>query len=73
MVFPTDAKIQLTSCIKENRSLQSYAEQLNEVAQREVDALLKQFAEGNTNPGIGNKSLGSGIFFCVAEMADECF
>ena len=38
-----------------------------------MDALLKQFAEGNTNPGIGNKSLGSGIFYLRGRNGGRVF
>ncbi len=53
----------VTSKIKDNARLQKEAQAAtrNQAVQRDVDNLTEQLANGNMNPGIGNKSLFNGI------------
>ena len=59
--------------IKESPRLVKEAESINEVAQREVDALLEQYLAGNTNPGIGTKALSGDIKYLRGHNGGRLF
>lgn len=54
--------VALRSRIKDNPYAVRLAESLSEQAQRDVDKLLLQLANGNRNPGIGTRPLGGGFY-----------
>lgn len=54
--------ITLRSRVKDNPYAVRLAESLSEQAQRDVDKLLLQLANGNLNPGIGTRLLGRGFY-----------
>jgi len=61
------------SRVSENPTLVREAERISADAQREVNTLLEQYLNGNTNPGLGNKSLGKGIFYLRGRNGGRIF
>jgi hypothetical protein len=54
--------INVESKIKNSPYAIRQAEALGQHAQKDVDNLLVQLANGNANPGIGTRALGNGFF-----------
>jgi hypothetical protein len=57
---PGQAAPALRSAVGESNYAIRQAETMSVAAQRDTDHLLSEYAKGNTNPGMGNRSLGAG-------------
>lgn len=65
--------IKLTSSIDKDSALVKYAEQAGKSVQKSLDNLVEQLGRGNMDPGIGTKSLGSGISYARARDGARVF
>ena len=66
-----EAKI--ISSIGKDAKLTKLAEEAGQSVQKGLDHLVQQLASGNTNPGLGTKSLGAGISYARARDGARVF
>jgi hypothetical protein len=63
----------IVSSIGEDTKLVKYAEEAGKSVQKGLDSLTKELSKGNTNPGLGTKSLGGGISYARARDGARVF
>ncbi len=70
---PLAKAIEMSSSIGEDSKLVKYAEEAGKSVQKGLDSLTKELSRGNTNPGLGSKSLGKGISYARARDGARVF
>jgi PHP family Zn ribbon phosphoesterase len=65
--------IEIVSSIGEDSKLVKYAEEAGKSVQKGLDSRTKELSKGNTNPGLGTKSLGNGISYARARDGARVF
>lgn len=74
LVFaPGGGELKLTSSIGTDAKLTKLAEEAGQSVQKGLDHLVGELSKGNTNPGLGTKSLGSGISYARARDGARVF
>jgi len=77
LAVPTDGLAEgaapLAKAIGEDSKLVKYAEEAGKSVQKGLDSLTKELSRGNTNPGLGSKSLGKGISYARARDGARVF
>ena len=61
------------SSIGKDAKLVKYAEEAGQSVQKGLDHLVERLGKGNTNPGLGTKSLGEGISYARARDGARVF
>lgn len=65
--------VKLTSSIGKDSKLTKFAEEAGQSVQKGLDHLVGELGKGNTNPGLGTKSLGGGISYARARDGARVF
>jgi len=63
----------IISSIGKDAKLIKYAEEAGQSVQKGLDHLVGELQKGNTNPGLGTKSLGNGISYARARDGARVF
>lgn len=72
-VVPGESEVKLTSSIGKDAKLVRFAEEAGGSVQKGLDHLVGELGKGNTNPGLGTKSLGEGISYARARDGARVF
>ena len=72
-IAPGEGEIKLTSSIGKDAKLVRFAEEAGGSVQKGLDHLVGELGKGNTNPGLGTKSLGEGISYARARDGARVF